>query len=241
VVGGSSEIAEAVLSALARRGLAAVLLCGRDEASMRAVGRRLVASGVARVEVTRCDVQDIASLAPLADEAARRLGSVDLLLVAAGALGPAGLDGIRPAELERVVACNFTGPAASMVAFVPMLREQGRGRIVVLSSVAGVRVRRANFAYGSAKAGLDAFSQGLADALTGTGVEVLIVRPGYVHGRMTAGRRAQPFAVRPADVGEAVAAAIERGAAVVWVPPSLRVLFALARLVPRRAWRRLER
>ena len=74
------------------------------------------------------------------------------------------------------------------------MRARGRGTIVVLSSVAAVRPRKANFVYGSAKAGLDAFARGLADSLHGTGVRVLLVRPGFVLGRMTAGMPAAPLA-----------------------------------------------
>ena len=65
----------------------------------------------------------------------------------------------------------------------------------MLSSVAGIRVRRSNFVYGSAKSGLDAFAQGLCEALHGTGVSLYIVRPGFVRTKMTAGRSSAPFAV----------------------------------------------
>ncbi len=80
------------------------------------------------------------------------------------------------------------------------LRSQGQGRIVVLSSVAGVRVRRANFLYGASKAGLDAFTRGLAEATRGSGVRVQVVRPGFVRTKMTVGLRPAPFAASPEDV-----------------------------------------
>jgi decaprenylphospho-beta-D-erythro-pentofuranosid-2-ulose 2-reductase len=109
----------------------------------------------------------------------------------------------------------------------------------VLSSVAGERVRRANFVYGSSKAGLDGFAQGLGDSLAGSGVSVLIVRPGFVTGRMTAGMAPAPLATTPAAVAEATAAAIAAGRAVVWVPATLRPLFAVFRHLPRPIWRRV--
>ena len=82
---------------------------------------------------------------------------------------------------------NFTGAVSASLAVAAQLRRQGHGRLVVLSSVAGERVRKANFVYGSSKAGLDGFAQGLGDSLVGTGARVLVVRPGFVHSAMTAG------------------------------------------------------
>ena len=89
---------------------------------------------------------------------------------------------------------------------------------MVLSSVAAVRPRKANFVYGAAKAGLDAFARGLADSLHGSGVRVVLVRPGFVTGRMTAGMPPAPLATTPAKVGAATAAALRDGRSAVWIP-----------------------
>ena len=83
----------------------------------------------------------------------------------------------------------------------------------MLSSVAGERVRKANFVYGSSKAGLDGFAQGLGDALAGSGASVLVVRPGFVHSQMTEGMKAAPFATTPAAVAEATVARARVGPA----------------------------
>ncbi len=112
---------------------------------------------------------------------------------------------------------------------------------MVLSSVAAIRPRKANFVYGAAKAGLDAFARGLADALHGSGVRVLLVRPGFVTGRMTAGMTPAPLATTPSAVGTAVAAGLARGRGTIWVPPPLAVLAAVLRALPRPVWRRLPR
>jgi short-subunit dehydrogenase len=112
---------------------------------------------------------------------------------------------------------------------------------VVFSSVAGVRVRRANYVYGSAKAGLDGFASGLADALHGTGVRVLIVRPGFVVGRMTAGMKLAPLSSTPAQVAASTARALARGRRTVWVPWALRPLLFSLRLLPQFLWRRMPR
>jgi len=111
----------------------------------------------------------------------------------------------------------------------------------VLSSVAAVRPRKVNFVYGAAKAGLDAFARGLADALHGSGVRVLLVRPGFVTGRMTEGMKPAPLATTPAAVAAATAAALAGDKDTVWVPPSLRAFALVLQAVPRPLWRRMRR
>jgi len=182
---------------------------------------------------------DPASHAALIDDVFDRLGDIDLVVAAAGALGDQAVLEHDPQGTAELIMTNFTGLASVLLAAADRMRRQGHGRIVVLSSVAGARVRRANFIYGSSKAGLDAFAQGLGDALVGSGVGVTIVRPGFVVGRMTEGMDPAPFATTPEAVGAAVVRAIETGSAVVYVPPVLRWVFAVMRQLPRAAWRRM--
>jgi decaprenylphospho-beta-D-erythro-pentofuranosid-2-ulose 2-reductase len=129
----------------------------------------------------------------------------------------------------------------TLLACAARMRVQGHGTIVVLSSIAAIRPRRANLVYGASKAGLDAFARGLSDALHASGVRVLLVRPGFVIGRMTTGMRPAPLASTPAGVGQAVAAALRRGDRTVWVPRSLALLATGLRLIPRPLWRQLRR
>jgi short-subunit dehydrogenase len=122
-----------------------------------------------------------------------------------------------------------------------LLRAQGNGHIVVFSSVAGARVRRANYVYGSAKAGLDGFATGLADALHGTGVHLLLARPGFVIGRMTEGMRPAPMSSTPKQVADAVVEGLHRRTGIVWIPWALQPIFFAMRLLPRAFWRRMPR
>ncbi|HXX90003.1 MAG TPA: SDR family NAD(P)-dependent oxidoreductase [Acidimicrobiales bacterium] len=239
VLGGSSEIARAVLRALATTRLRHVVLAGRDEVSLAAAAKELEALGTDKVETRPFDVTDVEGHGAFARETAERLGHVDLVLVAAGVLGDQSTDEHDPLATARVLTTNTVGPAAAMVAFADVLRAQGTGRMVVLSSVAGVRVRRANFVYGASKAGLDGFAQGLAESLRGSGAGLMIVRPGWVATRMTAGREPGPMATTPDAVAADVVRGLERGAATVWSPAPLKFVFALLRLLPAALWRRL--
>ena len=126
------------------------------------------------------------------------------------------------------------------------LRRQGSGTLIVFSSIAGVRVRRGNYVYGSAKAGLDGFASGLSDALHGSGVRLLLARPGFVVGNMTAdlmasGTKPAPMSVDAEQVADAVARAYHRGRWEVWIPGPLRLVGFAMQFVPRAIWRRLPR
>jgi decaprenylphospho-beta-D-erythro-pentofuranosid-2-ulose 2-reductase len=239
VIGGTSDIGRSILRALVARRLRRVILAGRDEMGLRAVADELLGIGATSVETAFCDVTDPASHAALAKDAAARLGQIDLVLVTAATLGDQSLDEVDPPSAARVIDTNFTGPAAALVAFAGILRHQGHGRLVVLSSVAGARVRRANFVYGSSKAGLDAFAVGLGDSLRGTGASVMVVRPGWVATRMTAGMAPGPMATTAEAVATDVVTAMGKGTDVVWSPAPLKWVFAVLRLLPGALWRRM--
>jgi decaprenylphospho-beta-D-erythro-pentofuranosid-2-ulose 2-reductase len=239
VIGGSSQIARDTLCLLAERRLRAVVLAGRDEAALRATAVELGGRGVERTSTHYLDVTDLGHLDDFAKTASFVLGGIDLLLVAAGDLGNCALDSLSADSIGRAALTNFAGPAAAIGAFVGTMRAQGAGRIVIVSSVAGVRVRKANFVYGAAKAGIDGFGLGLADALEGTGVKVIVIRPGFVRTKMTSEMKPAPFAVESAVVAKAIVEGLETGAAVVWVPPVLRAVFAGMRLLPNALWRKV--
>lgn len=238
VVGGTSEIARAVVRGLVPRRLTRVVLAGRDTESLNSAAKELVALG-ADAMVATLDVTDVEGHTAFAEETADRLGEIDLVLVAAGVLGDQETDAADPVAAHRVLETNCSGPAGVLTAFANVLRRQGQGRIVVLSSVAGVRVRPANYVYGASKAGLDGFALGMAGALAGSGVSVMVVRPGWVATRMTAGRAPAPFATTADAVAADVIRGLERGSEVVWSPPVLRAVFAGMRVLPEALWRRL--
>ena len=236
LLGGTSEIGLAILAALALPGNAEVILAGRDEQRLAAAGKELPC----QVITMAYDAIDTGSHPAFAD-AVFAAGPLDLVISAAGVLIPQDeveRDVTRAADM---VETNFTGHVTTLLAIATRLRTQGRGTIVVLSSVAAVRPRKANFVYGSAKAGLDAFARGLADSLHGTGVRVVLVRPGFVTGRMTAGMSPAPLSSTPAQVGAATAAALGGGKASVWIPAPLAGMAVALRLVPRPLWRRVSR
>jgi decaprenylphospho-beta-D-erythro-pentofuranosid-2-ulose 2-reductase len=139
-----------------------------------------------------------------------------------------------------MIDTNLTGHVTLLLAFGEAMRRRGSGTLVVLSSVAAVRPRKFNSVYGATKVALDAFARGYADSLHGTGVRVLLVRPGFVIGKMTEGMQAAPLATTPEGVGAAVAGALRSGKSVVWVPAPLVGLATVMKMIPRPIWRNLK-
>jgi decaprenylphospho-beta-D-erythro-pentofuranosid-2-ulose 2-reductase len=234
--GGASEIGQQILAALRLPPDAEVVLAGRDEQRMAAAAAPLSC----RIRTLHYDAAALDTHQAVLDKAFA-FGAVDLVISAAGILAGQDVLDNDPLQAGLLVETNFTGHVTTLLGVAARLRAQGHGTIVVLSSVAAVRPRRVNFVYGAAKAGLDAFGRGLTDSLHGSGVRVLLVRPGFVIGRMTQGLTPAPLSTTPPAVGRAVAAALAGRADVVWVPSQLGVLAVALRLVPRPIWRRLRR
>ena len=236
LLGGTSEIGMAVLAALNLEPGTEVILAGRDIQRLEASGKALNRP----VTVARYDAMDTDGHQAFADQICAG-GVPDLVIAATGILIPQEQAERDVRLAATMIETNFTGHVTALLAFGDRMRSRGSGTIVVLSSVAAIRPRKFNAVYGATKAALDAFARGYADELHGTGVRVLLVRPGFVIGRMTEGMAAAPLATTPEAVGAAVAAALRGKKSTVWVPAPLAGLATAMKLVPRPMWRKLER
>lgn len=240
VLGGGSGIALATCRALVGARHARVVLAARKPEALDGAEVDLRAAGASEVERVAFDATDFGAHERFVAEVFDRFGEFDVVLVAFGVLGDQERSETDAAAALEVVQTNYTGVVSVTVPLVEKLREQGHGTVVLLSSVAAERARRSNFVYGSSKAGADAFYQGLADSLAGSGVHVLIVRPGFVRTKMTQGMAAAPLSTTPEAVADAIVDALRRGAETVWVPPALRFVMSAVRHLPRPVFRRLK-
>jgi decaprenylphospho-beta-D-erythro-pentofuranosid-2-ulose 2-reductase len=239
VLGGGSDIAQATLRELVKRRTRTIVLAARDPATLAPAADELRGAGATTVETVAFDAHDTADHELLVARLFEQFGDFDLALLAFGVLGDqaaAELDGRAAVDIAEV---NYVGSVSVAVPIAQRMRAQGHGTIVALSSVAGERARRSNFVYGSSKAGMDAFFQGLGDSLVGTGVRVMIVRPGFVHTKMTEGMDAAPLSTTPEAVADAIVRGLARGRETVWVPSTLRYVMSVLRHVPRPVFRKL--
>jgi len=239
VLGGGSDIAAATCIELAKQRLRTVVLAGRDPEALGEVADRLRQAGVTEVDVVAFDADAPDTHQDFIDKVFAEHGDIDVVLLAFGALGDQKqLEG-DPSAAARLAATNYVGAVSVSLAAAGHLRRQGHGTLVVMSSVAGERVRADNFVYGSTKAGLDAFTQGLADSLDGSGARAMVVRPGFVRSSMTDGMPDGPMATTPEAVAVDIAAGLRRGSETVWSPARLRPVFAVLRHLPRPIWRKV--
>ncbi len=237
LLGGNSDIGLAIVRELMNANTDNVVLACRDtERGDKAAGG-LARDGL-RVDVVKFDGNDTASHAAFAEALAER-GDIDVVIIAFALLGDPAATTTDPAAAAEVAHVNFTGTVSATVAVANVLRRQGHGAIVMLSSVAGERVRKANPVYGGTKAGIDGFAQGLGDSLADDGVHMMIVRPGFVHSQMTAGMKAAPLSTTPEVVAKLTAAGLRNKRRMIWAPGALRPLFSVLRHVPGPLWRRL--
>jgi decaprenylphospho-beta-D-erythro-pentofuranosid-2-ulose 2-reductase len=237
LMGGTSEIGLAVVEAFAADRPLRVVLAARPSERLDAARARLEGLGCA-VETLPFDARALDTHADVVRKAFTG-GDIDVAVVAFGLLGDneqAWTDVDTAVELAQV---NYTAAVSVGVALADRLRAQGHGALVAFSSVAGERARRSNFVYGSTKAGMDAFYSGLTEALRPSGVGVTVVRPGFVHTRMTEGRKPAPLSTTPEAVAAVVVDAVRNRRELVWAPAPLRVLMSVLRHLPRAVFRRL--
>ncbi|MFJ3588452.1 decaprenylphospho-beta-D-erythro-pentofuranosid-2-ulose 2-reductase [Streptomyces sp. NPDC090231] len=245
VLGGTSEIGLATARRLIACRTRTVWLAGRPSPALESAAAELRRRG-AYVRTVDFDALDTEShemtLGKIFTE-----GDIDMVLLAFGIPGDQERDEEEPLSAVRVAQTNYTGAVSAGLVCAGALQAQGHGSLVVLSSVAGERARRADFIYGSSKAGLDAFAQGLGDALHGTGVHVMVVRPGPVQSAGTAAEAPlatipftrTPLVTTPDAVAAAIVTGLRRRSETVWVPGALRAVMSALRHVPRPLFRRL--
>ena len=238
VLGGSSEIALATVLALPRNRLNRVVLAGRASAALDAAVIDLTKAGIKGVVATSFDATDTMTHGEVID-AIFDAGDIDIVILAFGMLGDQMAVEADPNLAVHIATTNYTGAVSAGLHVARRLRQQGHGALVVISSVAGDRARRSNYVYGSTKAGLDAFAQGLGDAMQGSGAHVMVVRPGMVRTRMSAGLPEAPMTTDAPDVAKAIVVGLRKGKHTIYAPGNLRYLMGVVKTVPRPIFRKL--
>lgn len=239
VLGGTSEIGLAICARYLRNAHARVVLAclpndpGRDDAA-----RQMQDAGAKSVTVIDFDALDTAGHPAMIDSAFAD-GDIDVAVVAFGMDADAEELWHNQAKAVQVAQINYTAAVSVGVLLAGKMGAQGFGQIIAMSSVAGERVRRTNFVYGSTKAGLDGFYLGLSEALRDDGVKVLVIRPGQVRTRFSAHVKDAPLTVDKEDVAELAVAAAGKGKQIVWAPGAFRYVMMVLRHVPRAIFRKL--
>ncbi|HUD51419.1 SDR family NAD(P)-dependent oxidoreductase [Parvibaculum sp.] len=239
IFGATSAIAQETARSLAGEG-ARFFLVARNERTLADVAADLEVRGAAEVTVRVADLAELGALDELCDAAQAALGGIDMALIAQGVLPDQQACEASAAETLDALRVNTAGPAALMIRIGNILSLQGSGTLVVVSSVAGDRGRPSNYIYGASKALLSVMGEGMALALAGKGVKVLVVKPGFVDTPMTAAFPKGALWASAQSVGKDIAAAVKKGRrGVIYVPFWWRFVMLVVRFAPGFLVRRL--
>jgi len=240
VFGGSSDIARALTKRLCASRANTVILCGRNQELLDESAEEAKDYGASTTDTVVFDAEDVSNAAQVVTDAFEKVGgNVDLVVIAVGLLGDQFAQENDAAAAASVALVNFAWPVAALAEIRRRLVAQGNGRILVMSSVASIRIRRNAYLYGGAKAGLDRLCDGLADSLEGTGVRLQLLRPGVVRTRMTTDQAPIPFTTGPEEVAGYVMRGLATNDRVIWSPPIMRYAFAMLRHLPKPIWRKV--
>lgn len=238
VLGGTSSVARAFAAEVARRGCD-VLLAGRDLDDLGRTAADIRVRSGREVEVVPFDALAFDQHEALARRC-RQVGACVNVFLAFGFMAPQETVDADPGLLRQTIEVNFLGAASVLGCLAPLLEAQGRGRVVVLSSVAGDRGRLSNYVYGSAKAGLNAYLQGLRARLFRSGVTVTTVKAGFMDTAMTFGLPGMFLVAEPDAAARAILGAAEKGKEVVYFPWFWRWIMLIIRVIPERVFKRLS-
>jgi len=237
IVGATSTIAEQAARHFAAAG-DALFLTGRNEERLAAITDDLQVRGAPTVAARVMDADDLSAHAAMIDAAEAALGGLDTVLVAYGTLPDQAACAADPAAAVAAWHTNAVSVIALLTDIANRFERQGFGTIAAISSVAGDRGRASNYVYGSAKAGLNAFMDGLRHRLFAAGVQVVTIRPGMVDTPMTADFDKGPLFASPEKVGADIHKAIEKGTAVCYTPGFWRLIMTIITALPRAIFHR---
>lgn len=239
VIGVTSSIGEQVVRLLARKKVT-FYLTGRHHDRLDQIASDLRVRGVTRIVTLRVDVTDLSSIPGLLGRAAESLGGLDTALVVAGQLPDQDEVNRDSQRLRETMEINATSAMVLLNEAAAFFEQQGHGQIVAIGSVAGDRGRATNYAYGAAKGALEIFLSGLRQRLHKRGVQVLLVKPGFVDTPMTAAFKKGPLWASPERVARDIVRAMEKGQSVIYTPWWWRWIMLVIRLIPEALFVRLR-
>ena len=230
IIGATSAIAQATARLFADKG-DALYLVARNASQLDTVSTDLKLRGASATYSEVLDMNLLDEQGPMLERAVRELGGLDVLLIAHGTL---------PDQTLEAFSSNGLSVIALLTLAANYFENQGSSCIVAISSVAGDRGRQSNYVYGTAKAAVSVFMQGLRNRLYGKGVQVITIKPGFVDTPMTADFDKGPLWVGPEHIAKGIDRAIQKRRDVVYLPGFWRLIMWLIRSIPERLFKRLS-
>jgi short-subunit dehydrogenase len=239
VLGATSGIAEATCRLWAARG-DSLFLVARTADKLSAVAADLRTRGASYVGTAVADLDQTATHPELLAHAVNSLAGLDIALLALGVLGDATEAERTFAEAVPILHTNFNAPVSLLTWLANYCAQRHHGTLAVLSSVAGDRGRKSNYVYGSSKAGLSTFVDGLRNRIDREGVRVMTIKPGPVKTAMTEGMKGNSKFADVEAVATTLVREIDKGTSIVYVPGIWRIIMAVIKLIPDLIFKKLN-
>ncbi len=237
-LGGTRGMGRAIARMMAERGDDVFVLGNEPDDLERSAADLAIVRG-APVGSAHCDILDRQTFAPALQQAWTVLGGFDTVVVTAGLFGSQEALEENADFRDRLLTANFTNTVHFCEEARRLLLDGGGGTLCVFSSVAGERGRKPVILYGSAKAGLSCYLEGLDHKYREHGLRTIVVKPGFVKTGMTVGLKPPPFAAEPGQVAKLVLRAIDRGTPEVYATGIWRWIMLVIKLLPRFVMRRI--
>jgi decaprenylphospho-beta-D-erythro-pentofuranosid-2-ulose 2-reductase len=239
VLGATSGIAEATCRIWAAQG-ASLFLVARNPDKLAVVAADLKTRGAAYVDTAVADLDDTPTHAALLTHAINSLGGMDVAYLAHGILGDQAAAEKDFEVAAQILHTNFVSVVSLLTWLANYCVQRHSGVLAVISSVAGDRGRKSNYLYGSSKAGLTAFLDGLRNRVDREGVTVLNIKPGPVKTAMTVGMKNSEKFADVDKVAQSIVAAIDAKKDVLYVPFQWAPIMFVIRHIPERIFKKLN-
>jgi short-subunit dehydrogenase len=239
VLGATSGIAEACIRLWATRG-DHLFLVARNAGRLAAVAADARTRGASFVDTAVADLDRTEHHADLLAHSINSLGGLDIAYLALGVLGDQSKAERSFHDAAQIVHTNYSAPVSLLTWLANYCAQRRAGTIAVLSSVAGERGRKSNYVYGSSKAGLTAFVDGLRNRIDREGVRVMTIKPGPVKTSMTEGMKGHERFADVNKVAATIVKAIDRGQDIVYVPGQWQLIMAVIRAIPESIFKKLN-
>ncbi len=240
IYGATSAIATACARLWAQKGYEFVL-CARNPERLRLVAEDLKIRGASSVATIITDANQTQTLKETVAFAIETLGQIDIVLIAHGELPDQSMIENDGRAVENSLNLNAVSTIVLLTEVASVLENQGSGNIGVITSVAGDRGRRSNYIYGSSKAAISTFCEGLRVRLSRSNVTLTDIRPGLIATPMTEGKLMPKMLVSsPEAIASRITESIARGLAIVYVPAYWRWIMLGVKLMPRLIFSRLR-
>jgi len=215
-------------------------LVARDTNKLDIVASDLKARGCGKIVCYQLDFNQLAEHAAIVQKIVDEAGKIDTLFVCYGIMHAQSDCEIDVLKAIEQVNSNYTSVVSLLILFSQVMQKQNTGTIAVVSSVAGDRGRKSNYIYGSAKAGLTTFLEGLRYKLYTHGINVITIKPGFVDSPMTAHLDKGIMWTSTDLVAKYIIKAINKKKSIIYVPPFWFIIMNIIKIIPAFIFRKLN-